>query len=138
MAGTIITDAVLTVNAVDLSAYVQQVEISQDWEELDSTNMGSGGARERKNGLSDGSVSIEFFQDYASSAVDDTISALAGGAAVAITVKHANAAISTTNPEWQFNVIINSWTPLSASVGELAMTSVTWPITGAVTRDVTP
>lgn len=138
MAGVVITDATITINAVDLSSYVQRVEINQDWDELDVTTMGSGGARERKAGLSDGSVSIEFFQDYATSAVDDTISALAGGAPTAVTVKSNSAAISASNPEWQFSALISDWTPLSAAVGETAMASVTWPISGIVTRDITP
>ncbi len=46
-------------------------------------------------------------------------------------------AIATTNPEYQFNILPNAWN-VGAAVGELAKKSLSYPVTGAITRDVTP
>jgi hypothetical protein len=32
--------------------------------------------------------------------------------------------------------LVSEWTPLNGAVGELATASVTWPITGAITKTV--
>jgi hypothetical protein len=53
-------------------------------------------------------------------------------------VKPTSGAISETNPEYQFNALISSWTPVAGAVGDLATVSVTWQISGAITKDITP
>ena len=121
MAGVVLTDAVVTVATVDLSAYVQSVELSESFDELDTTNMGSGGRRERVAGLADATFTATFFQSWEALKVDATIAPLVGTVA-AVTVKPTSGAISATNPEYQFNVLIKEWTSVS----------------GAITKDITP
>ena len=45
-----------------------------------------------------------------------------------------DAAVSATNPSYTFSVLVSEWTPLNGGVGELATASVTWPISGAITK----
>jgi hypothetical protein len=136
-APVIITNAVVLVNAVDLSAYCSQVSIEQSIDEVDVTTFGSGGARERIAGIGDGTFSISLFQSWATSAVNDTLDGIVG-TSVPVKVKATNAAISATNPEWQFNVLITEWTPMGANAGEVATVDASWPIDGAIVVDITP
>jgi len=133
MAGQVITDATVSVGAVDLSDYVQSVELSESYDELDTTNMGSGGRRERVAGLGDATVTMTFFQSWESSSVDATISALVGTSA-AVVIKPDSAATGATNPSYSFNALIKEWTPMSATVGEVSMASVTWSVDGVITK----
>jgi len=137
VAATIITNAVITINSVDLSAHISKVEISEEIEEHDTTNFASGGFVERIGGLGDATFTVDLFQDWASGAVNATISPIVG-TVVPVKVKPTSGAISATNPEYQFNVTILEWTPLSAAVGEVPTVSVSWPISGVITVDITP
>ena len=79
-------------------------------------------------------------QDFAvspSNSIEAVVYPLIGTVA-AMTVKPTSGAISTSNPEYQFNALITSWSPVAGAVGDLATVSVTWPISGAITKDVTP
>ncbi len=78
-------------------------------------------------------VSFEFHQDYATSSVEQTIYPLLG-TAVTVSVKPVNTTTSTVNPNYAFSALISEWTPLNGTVGELATASVTWPISGAITK----
>ena len=84
-------------------------------------------------GLKSGSVAVNFHQDFASSSVDSTLySAL--GTVVAVVVKPTSGSVSATNPSYSFSVLVSGVTPIAASVGDLAVQSLTFPISGAVTR----
>lgn len=137
MAVFALTNEYVTFNAVDLSDHCKAGNISAEGDELDSTTFGDTW-REFLMGLKRGTFSIEALDDFASGSVDATIwSAFNTGTAVAVAVRPVNGAISTTNPEYQFNVLPKVWN-LGGSLGELAAKSLSFPITGAVTRDITP
>ena len=59
----------LTVNAVDLSAYVTSVTINQEFDQLEITAMGDTGHK-YVAGLENSSISIEFNADFATSKVN--------------------------------------------------------------------
>jgi hypothetical protein len=132
-----LTNEYITFNAVDLSDHGKAGTITAEGEQLDSTTFGDSW-REYIMGLKGGSVAIEFLDDFASGSVDATIwAAFSTGTAVAVAIRPVNATISATNPEYQFNVLPNQWS-LGGSIGELAGKTLTFPITGAITRDTTP
>jgi hypothetical protein len=58
------------------------------------------------------------------------------GTSVAFTVKPTSGATGAGNPVYSGSVLITEWNPINASVGDLAQVSVTWPVTGAVSRAV--
>lgn len=138
MAVLALTNEYITFNAVDLSDHGKAGTITAEGDQLDSTGFGATGWRSYIIGLKGGSVAIEFMDDFASGSVDATIwSAFNTGTPVAVAMRAVNAAISTTNPEYQFNVLPNQWN-IGGKLGELAGKTLTFPITGAITRDTTP
>ena len=132
MARIVLTNAVVKINSVDLSDHVASIELAQEVEEVETTAFGDS-ARTRTGGLANNSLSLDFHQDFASASVDDTLNALVGGTA-SFEILPAGTAVSATNPKYTGTVLLTEWTPVSGAIGELATASVTWPISGAVTR----
>ena len=91
----VITGAVVTIETIDLSSNIKSFELTQSFDEVDTTSMTGGGYKERKAGLSDASVAIEFYQDWAAASVDATINGKVGTTA-AVTLKKSSAATSAT------------------------------------------
>ena len=145
MARIVLTDVAVvftgTSGPVDLSDHVAQVTIGSTYDVLETTAFAGGNvpaaAKQRIAGLVDNSVTLEFHQDFAAGEVEATIYPALGTIA-ALRISPTTGAISSTNPEYQFNCVVSEWTPLNGAVGELATASVTWPITGAIVKDVTP
>jgi hypothetical protein len=131
----VLTNALVTVNAVDLSDYVASITLNSSIDVVETTAFSSTAARTRIGGLADNSISLEFHQDYASGEVEATIFPLIG-TVTAVTVKPVNAATSATNPLYTVSALVSEWTPLNGAVGELATASVTWPVSGAITKTV--
>lgn len=133
MAVLVLQNALVTVNAVDLSDHVTSVTLDTGADDIDTTAMSSSGYKSRVGGLKEWSVQVNFQQDFAASKVDATIFPLLG-TVTAVTIKAVNAATSTTNPLYSGNVLVTEYQPVANGVGELATTSVTWPGTAALTR----
>jgi len=132
MARIVLTNAYVVFGTTDLSDHISSVTINTTYDIVETTAFGNT-AKTRIAGLQDNSVSFEFHQDYATSSVEQTIYPLLG-TAVTVAVKPVNTTISTVNPQYSFSTLISEWTPLNGSVGELATASVTWPISGAITK----
>jgi hypothetical protein len=49
-------------------------------------------------------------------------------------IRPVNTTVGPTNPKYNFSALITEWTPVNGAVGELATVSVTWPISGAITK----
>ena len=141
MARLVLTNVEVTIAGVSLADHIASVTLGSTYDVLETTAFAGGNvpaaAKERIAGLVDNSVTLEFHQDFAAGEVEQTIYPLLGTVAQ-VKVQPVNAAISADNPEYIFNALISEWTPLNGAVGELATASVTWPITGAIVKDVTP
>jgi len=135
MARIVLTDAKVTINSVNLSSYISSVTLSTSNDVVDTTGFSSTAARTRVAGLQDNSVTIEFFQDFATSLVEQTIYPLLG-TTTSVVVLPTSSAASATNPSYTFTALVSEWQPLSGAVGELSTASVTWPISGAITKAV--
>ena len=127
-----LSNASITINSVDLSSYVTSITLSQSADNLEDTAMGDT-SRSYIGGLTSGTVDIEFNADFAASKTEATIFPLVG-TSTAVVVKPVAASVSATNPSYTFNAIVTSWDTLNGSVGEIATHSVSWPITGAITK----
>ena len=136
MPAIVLTNALVTVNAVDLSDRVASVTINSSIDVIETTAFSSTAARTRVGGLADNSISLEFHQDYASGEVEQTIYPLIG-TVTTVTVKPINTTTSVTNPLYTLSALVSEWTPLNGAVGELATASVTWPVSGAVVKTTT-
>ena len=78
-------------------------------------------------------MQIEFHQDFAASNVEATVYPLIGSTTTVV-VKPTSSAVGATNPSYTFSALVSSWSPVAGSVGDLATVSVTWPISGAITK----
>ena len=135
MAKIVLTNAVVTVNAVDLSDSVSSITLNSSFDSVETTGFSSTAARTRIGGLADNSISLEFHQDYASGEVEATIFPLLG-TVTTVTVKPVSGATTATNPLYTVSCLVSEWTPLNGAVGELATASVTWPVSGAITKAI--
>ena len=133
MARIVLTNALVTINAVDLSDLVASVTLNSSIDVVETTAFSSTAARTRIGGLADNSISLEFHQDYASGEVEATIYPLIG-TVTTVTVKPVNTTTSASNPLYTASALVSEWTPLNGAVGELATASVTWPISGVITK----
>lgn len=131
----VLTDAKVTINSINLSSYISSVTLSTSTDVVDTTGFSSTAARTRVAGLQDNSVTIEFFQDFATSLVEQTIYPLLG-TNTSVVVVPTSSAVGPTNPSYTFTATVSEWQPLSGAVGELSTASVTWPISGAITKAV--
>lgn len=124
MAQMVLKDASITINSVDLSDKSNSVELNYEVEAVEVTAFG--GNRSFIGGLQNNSVTIEFMQDFAATEVEATIFPLVG-TQTTIVIKPTSGAVSSTNPSYTITgAYLASHTPVSATVGELAMTSLTF------------
>lgn len=126
MATLAFTDARVEVNSVDVSDWVTSVTLPLEFEALEDTAMGDV-ARSRIAGLGDSTIQIAFNQDFAAGGPDATIAA-ALKTVVTIKVRPTSGSIATTNPEYVGDYLVNQNNPFGNGVGELAKTSVSWPL----------
>ena len=142
MAKVVLTNPTVILDSVDLSDHITSLSINTNYDLVEVTQIGDI-AKKMVAGLEDNSVTFDFQQDFAAvsylgnSGVDAVIFPNRG-LKIACSVKPTSAAISATNPEYRFDVIVSQWSPLSGGVGELATTQVQWPIFGEITKDITP
>ena len=135
MANMVLTNAYVSINAVNLSAYVKTVTLAYKSEMQDDTAMGDT-ARSRIGSLKDFTLNVEFFQDFAASAVDATLFGIVGSI-VAIEIRGANTTVSTTNPKYMGNAILETYQPVGGSVGDNLMAPISMSGVGALSRFTT-
>ena len=135
MARIVLTNCYVLFGSTDISDHVSSISLSSNYDLVETTAFGQT-AKTRVAGLVDNSVTLELHQDYATSSIEQTIYPTLG-TAVTIAVKPVNAATTTINPQYGFSAVISEWTPVSGAVGELATASVSWPISGAITKTTT-
>jgi hypothetical protein len=131
-----LTSQVTTVNSVDYSDHLKSSVLTIDAAQLDTTDFASAGWTEVIGGLKSGTLALNFMDDVADNDVDEELFALVG-TVVAFTVKAATGAVSASNPEYQGSVLVTGHS-IGGGVGELAQKSLTFPTSGAITRDITP
>lgn len=122
----------LTVNSVDLSAYVSSITLNRAFDELEITAMGDAGHK-YVAGLEASSITIDFFNDWATGKVGQTLDTLVG-TTTTVTVQPTVGSVSATNPKYTMTVLVNNITPVNGAVGDLATQSVTWNVNGAIAK----
>ena len=132
MAKFVATDYNITINGADFSTSLAAVTLDVTIEEQDTTAFGST-ARTRIGGLQDASVSLDFHQDFGASSVDATLWPLLGSNATVV-IKPTSGTVSATNPTYTFEALVTQYQPFASTVGDLATLSVSWPVSGDVTR----
>lgn len=129
-----------TLSSTDLSTMITSIDISLAADELDYTNFGSGGWRQKISGLKAGTIQINFNQDFAASKVDalfgigGSLMPFGGSGSYYIEIKPTSSARSATNPSTVAQLIPLDYKPLTGEVGSLAQISLQFPTTGQVAR----
>jgi hypothetical protein len=132
MAKYVVTATNVTINGTNVSDSVAQASLELTAADVDVTDFGSGGYTEVIGGLKSGTVSLDFHQDYGAGAIASILNPLLGSIAT-VTLKPNGTATSSTNPVWTATVLVNSISPVSGAVGDLATFSVSYPTSGSVT-----
>lgn len=134
MAAFSLTSAYIYLNGTtDISSYVKSVTLSVEANELETTNFLSAGWKTVTAGLKSGSVQLTMNQDVAAGALEATLWPLFASV-ISFEIRPTNAAVSTANPKWTGSLLLREWSGVNGAVGDLAEVSVTWPLSGAVTR----
>lgn len=132
MAKFVATDVKTTINGVDFSDHIAAVTLELSTDEVETTAFGGSGFRTRIAGLKDGSITLDFHQDFATSgsgAVDQTIWNNFGSLATVVVVP-TSGSVSASNPSYTGVFLVSQTSPVASSVGDLATQSVTWPAAG--------
>jgi len=127
-----------TVAGTDLSDHLKSITIGEDYEDVDTTAMNSV-TKTHTPGLRDDQWECEFFQDFAASSVNATIGPLLGSSTGATLVfQTSGTTVSVTNPKYTMVGAPFTWQPVSGTVGEASMVTVTFlPVSGSYTVEAT-
>lgn len=132
MAKYVVTGTNVTLNGTDISSAVASATLEITAADVDVTDFGSGGWTEVVGGLKSGTVSLDFHNDYGAGGINTLLNPLLGSIAT-VTLNPNGTATSSTNPKWTALVLVNSVSPVSGAVGDLATFSVSFPTSGSVT-----
>jgi len=125
MPSIVLTNADITVNGVVLSDRANSVTLNYEVEAVEDTTFGNTG-RTFVGGLQNITCDIEFMQDFAAGETEATIYPLVGQRTT-VTVRPGAQATSATNPLYTLSsTYLAAHTPVSATVGELATTSLSF------------
>lgn len=121
----VLTDAVVTINSVDLQSRATAVTINYEKEAIEVTAFGDD-FRKFQAGLGNVTVDVTLQQDFAAASVEATIFPLVGQQTT-IGFKSVDAAVSATNPSYTITgTYLASHTPINAGVGELMVTELSF------------
>ena len=126
------TDYKVTINGTNLSTSLNSVELALESDDLETTAFGTT-FRERIGGLKSGSLTLQFMQDFAASSVDATLFPLYNTLATVV-ITPTSSTVSASNPSYTAVCLINSYSPMASSIGDIATFSITVPTSGTVTR----
>tara|TARA_Y100001951_G_scaffold87932_1_gene79219 strand:- start:281 stop:694 length:414 start_codon:yes stop_codon:yes gene_type:complete len=134
MATIVLYDAYVSIAGVDLSDHVRSLTLDAGQSLQDDTAMGDT-FQSNAAGLATWSVTIEFLQDYAASKVDATLEGELGiGNSTALIFNPIGSTTSSTNPKYSGTGVLESYNPISGSVGDQALATATFQSASALTR----
>ena len=123
MAVFVLTDSQFTLNTIDLSSYVTNIELVYEFDTVETTAMGATGHSNIK-GLQNISCTVEMNNDLAAAKVFDTVFAGVGSGTNTYIVKSLSSA--SPNPIMTVsNVFIASAPLVTGTTGDLSKMSIT-------------
>ncbi len=132
MAVMALTTEYTALNGVDESSNIKSSTLVVNVNQLDTTDFASAGWTEYIGGLKSGTLSIEFQDGVAASAIDSKLWALLG-TVTTFEVRLTSAVVGTSNPKWTGSVLVTQHN-IGGAVGDLATKSLSFPTSGAVSR----
>ena len=127
------TAAAPTTPSIDISDVVTSAVINQIVDELEITTM-SDTSHRFVQGLSSGTFTIDFLNDWASADVMQTLNDAFGQTLSVSVITVKGTAVSATNPTYQFSILVNNLTPIGqGGVSEIATSSLSFTVNSAIT-----
>jgi hypothetical protein len=125
---------------IDLTDHVMSITINRQFDELDVTAMGATG-HAFIAGLESSTISIDFLNDDYANSVMQTLNAVVGyvvpfkiaQSVSAIGAGTSTATIGSSNPLYSGSVLVNKLTPVAGKIGDVAVQSLTFTVSGAIT-----
>jgi len=120
----------------DWSDQCRSVTLTVGYDALEATAMGDTGRR-NVQGLQQVTVELEMYLSYGASEVETGLYAMLGAGTTTLVISPSGTTESATNPEYTIsNAYLESFTPISSTVGELSMVTATF-VGGTFARDIT-
>jgi len=125
MAVEVLYNAYLMVNSVDLSVKAKQLEVNFGQETKEVTAFGDV-ARKSISGLATPSIKGTVYAERGTGNTEATLWALmgVGVAPFNVVVKHKNTTTATTNPQYTMTSILDGFSPVNGSTGDVEEYSV--------------
>ena len=124
------------VTTTDLSDQCRAVTVTVGVDPLESTAMGDTGHR-FVAGLQNVEVTLEMFLSYGATEVEAVLNSCVGTGTTTLVISPSGTTESPSNPEYTItNAMLEGFTPIASTVGELAMVTATFT-GGTWVRDVT-
>ena len=124
------------INSVDISDHVTSATLSQIFDEVEVTAMGSTSHQFTK-GLETSTLTIDFLNDFAATNVMATLQAAYGTTVTAVVLPVKGTAVSATNPLYTVSILVNNLTPVNGAVGDVSSSSITFTCNSTVVQTTT-
>ena len=134
MAHFVFKDPFYSHDGTDLSDHVLAVNIEYDADEVEDTHAGDTTHLFLPGGLLNYTVTVELAQDLASSQVDATLFPDVGTAKTVILRNINSGGVGATNPNYTGSMVLQSYPPIAASIGEKAVTKAVYIAAGPLSR----
>ena len=122
----------LKIATVDLSAYVTSITLTQTFDEVETTSMGSASHTFSK-GLESSTLTVDFLNDWDAAKVQATLQAAYGTSVTAVIIPVKGTAVGATNPLYTVSILVNNLTPVGTGGPEdFARSSMTFTCTSTV------
>lgn len=129
---------------VDLTDHVTSLTINRAFDELDVTAMGALG-HSFIAGLESSTISVDFLNDDSAGQVMSVLNGLVGTNAAfkicqtvtGVSALTSSATISATNPLYTGLVLVNKLTPVAGKIGDVAVQSLTFTVSGSISTAIT-
>ncbi len=122
MAIFVLKDTQVTVNSIDLTTYATSIEFVQAVDSVEVTSMSASSTNGHvfQGGLQNNSLTINFNQDFATSKVHATLTALVG-TPTTVVIKPTSSAVGASNPNLTLtSTLCSEYRPVTGAVGDLA------------------
>jgi hypothetical protein len=122
------------INSQDISDHLREASVSLSAPPVDFRAMGDAG-RKVVQGLREDEFALTAYSDFDAGQLDAIVWPLfSGGSVFLVEAWPAGTTTSATNPKYSGSCILTEYTPISGEVGDAAMTPLTLPVNGYVTR----
>lgn len=128
----LLDDPVITLGGNTIADQVTQLTMPLSANMLDVTTFASAGWTESRPGLKASSITMSAFNEDGTNTITTLLrTAFLAGSPLALVLRADGAAASGTNPQYTWSVYVESFEPISGSVGENNTTSISLRATGA-------